>query len=103
MSKLYDLVTIMKDLSLVTTDLVKCQIDHVGHLYKQTAIRLLTFLLLTLAALALAAGGLGFILWSIYARLAIEIGPIISGLVIGLLLIMASIIVFLIARAKLNE
>lgn len=102
MSKFRDIVLIVKDLSQITADLLKYQVDQIAALYKDTLTRLLTWLLLTLIAALLALGGLGFILWAAQVQLASVAGPVASAIIIGSGLIMVAVIIFLLARNKLD-
>lgn len=103
MSLMRDIILIMKDISQITTDLVRCQVDHFAVVYKETLTRLLGWLLLVLVAIILAMAGLSWILFSIHLRLAMLMGPVASGILLGSGLILVAVIVFLVAGAKIKD
>jgi hypothetical protein len=70
MSKLRDAVLIMKDVSRIAADLIKYQVDRVADVSKEALTKVLTWLLIFLAAMLLAFGGLILILWGVYLQLS---------------------------------
>jgi uncharacterized protein (DUF697 family) len=103
MSLMQDIVSIAKDLSLITADMVHCQAEHIAGLYKKTLSKALGWLLMALVAVLLALAGLGWILYSIHLTLTNLVGPVASGIIMGIVLILIAIIVFLIAHIKLKD
>ncbi len=103
MSSVKDIVLLLKDVSQIATDLLKYQVDQVAITYKNVLSRVLKWLLVALAAIMLAAGGLGLILWGLYVTLSEIVGHIVSALIIGIPLILVAVIMLLIARNMLKD
>ena len=103
MSKLRDMALIMRDISQITQDLLRVQIDHIAVTYKQIISRLLSWLLMVLVSIILGLGGISLMIYSLYVHLGKMIGPSASAVLIGTVLVMVAIIVFLLARAKIKE
>jgi hypothetical protein len=94
---------IMKDVSQIAGDLVKCQLDQLSAVYKEVLTRVLTWLLVTLVAIMLAVGGLGLILWGVHLRLSLVAGTAGSAVILGILMLFGAIILYLIARNLLKD
>lgn len=103
MSTVKDLFLIARDVGQIATDLVKVQADRMVEAYKDLLIKVLTWLLVVLASLLLAIGGLGMIVWGIYVQLSLVAGPVVSALVLGLFLLFGATVLFLIARGMLKD
>jgi hypothetical protein len=103
MSKLRDAVLIMKDVSRIAADLIKYQVDRVADVSKEALTKVLTWLLIFLAAMLLAFGGLILILWGVYLQLSAAIGPSGSAGIIGVLLLLGAVILFLVAKGLLKD
>lgn len=103
MSAVKDLILIARDVGHIATDLIKVNADQIGTAYKKMLVNILTWLLVVLASLLLAVGGLGMILWGIYLRMSLAAGPVISALVLGVFLFFGATVLFLIARGMLKD
>lgn len=103
MSTVKDLILIARDVGQIATDLVKVQADRMVEAYRDLLIKVLTWLLVVLASLLLAIGGLGMIVWGIYVQLSLVAGPVVSALVLGLFLLFGATVLFLIARGMLKD
>ncbi|MEJ2702388.1 MAG: hypothetical protein P8Z79_08095 [Sedimentisphaerales bacterium] len=103
MSKLRDVVLIMKDVSRIAADLMKYQVDRVADTSRRVLTNVLTWFLVFLAAMALAFGGLILILWGVYLKLSAAIGPSGSAVIIGVLLLLGATILFLSAKSLLKD
>ena len=103
MSKFKDIVLLLKDVSQIATDLLKYQVDQVATAYKEVLTRVLKWLLVTLAAIVLASGGLGLILWGCYVKLSEMVGPVGSSLILGVPLLLIATIMLLIAKNLLKD
>ncbi len=103
MSAVKDFILIAKDVGQIATDLFKVQADQLVNTYKQLLIHVLTWVLVLLAALLLAIGGLGLIVWGIYLQLSLVAGPVVSAFVLGVFLLFGAAILYLLARGMLND
>ena len=103
MSSVRDIVLIIKDVSQIVSDLIKCQVQQLGHHYKELMTKMLTWVLMVLTAILLAIGGLGMILWAVYSQLSVVTNPVVSAYVLGAFLLLLAVIVFLSARNILKE
>ncbi len=103
MSAVKDLILIAKDLGQIATDLVRVQADQIANTYKEILTRVATWVLVLLAALLLAAGGLGMLLWGLYVQMSLVTGPVISALLLGVFLLFGAVILFLLARGMLKD
>lgn len=103
MSTMRDVVLVMKDVSRITADLVKCQVEHIARVYKDILTNLLTWSLMVLVSIIFAMGGLALIIFSIYAYLSRYLSPGTSAIILGTVLILIAVIIFLLAKNKLKE
>lgn len=103
MSAVKDIILIAKDLGHIAADLVRVQADQLADTYKQVLVHVATWVLVLLAALLLAVGGLGIILWGLYLQMSLVAGPVVSALMLGILLLFGATILFLLARGMLKE
>ena len=103
MNTIRDIVLIMKDISSLTADLIRCQVDHIAVTYKQTLSKLMTWALLVLVAILLALGGIGLIISGLHMQLAARIGPIATGYLLGGILLLLAAIIFLLARSQTKD
>lgn len=103
MSALRDLVLIIKDITQISTDLIRCQIDQLAAVYKDILTRTLSLLLLQLTAIILALGGVALMVSSIHTWLMLLIGPLAAGILLGTILILLGLVLFLVVRGKLHE
>lgn len=103
MGNLSDIVHIIKDVSLIAGDLVKCQAEHVSRLYKEILTNLLTWVLVVLVAILLAIGGLAMIMLAVHRQLSMLIGPAGSAYILGAFLILTAVIIFLLGRTMLRD
>ena len=103
MSSIRDIVLIIKDVSQIASDLIKCQAQQLRYHYKELMTRMLAWVLMVLTAIMLAIGGLGMIVWAVYHQLSVITGPAASAYILGAFLLLLAIIVFLFARTILKE
>ncbi len=103
MGAVKDLLLIARDVGLIATDLLKVQADRMVETYKDVLVKVLTWLLVVLASLMLAIGGLGMIVWGLYLQLSLATGPVIAALVLGLFLLFGAAVLFLIARGMMKD
>lgn len=103
MNSIKDMVLIFKDVSHIVTDMVRYQTEQIKEVYKETLTRILVWVLVVLTAIMLALGGLGMILWGVFFKLALVIGPAGSAFILGLFLILLAVIIFLIARGTMKD
>ena len=103
MSAVRDILLIAKDVGQIAADLVKIQAAQVANAHKHVMVHVLTPVFVLLAALLLAVGGLGMIVWGIYLQMSLIAGAVISALVLGVFLFCGATILFLIARGMLKD
>ncbi len=103
MSAVKDVILIAKDVGHIAGDLIKVQADQLANTYKHVLVHVATWVLVLLAALLLAVGGLGIILWGLYLQMSLVAGPVISALMLGILLLFGATILFLLARGMLKD
>ena len=103
MGTVKDLFLIARDVGQIATDLVKVQADRMVETYKDVLVKVLTWLLVVLASLMLAVGGLGMVVWGLYLQLSLATGPVIAALLLGLFLLFGAAVLFLIARGMMKD
>jgi hypothetical protein len=64
--------------------------------------KLFTWLVTALAAILLAVGGLGLIVWGGHILLSLVTGPAASAFILGGFLVMTAVIVYLVGRGLLK-
>ena len=103
MSKLRDVVLIMKDVSGIAADLLKYQVDRVAYSSRKVLTNVLAWLLIFGAAMTLGFGGLALILWGAFLWLSVLAGPSGSAVILGILLLLGATILFLVAKTILKD
>jgi len=103
MGNIRDIVTIARDISQILSDLASLHLRQLTELYREMLTKLFAWLVTVLAAIFLAVGGLGLVLWGVHLVLSVAIGPAASAFVLGGFLLMCSVIVYLVGRGLLKS
>jgi hypothetical protein len=98
-----DIILIAKDINELVGDIVRCQLHSVMAAYRQTMSKVMRSLFLMAAGFVLAMGGLVMIVCSFHILLGMYVGPVVSGLIIGTLLSLSSVILLLAAKNNLRD
>lgn len=103
MNTLRDMFLIARDVSQIGADLIKCQVEHLTLVYKETLTRLLAWSMMVLVAILFAMGGLALIVFSMYAYLTRFLSPGTAAVILGTALLLLAAIIFLLAKSKLKD
>ncbi len=103
MGRIQDIVAIAKDVSQILDDLINCQLRQLTELYRDMLSKLLAWLVIALAAVFLALGGLSLILWGVHLLLSLVTGPAASAFILGAFLLMIAVIIYLVGRGMLKN
>lgn len=98
-----DIILIVKDVSQIAADVLKIQVDQVADAYRRVLLKVMTWALVVLAALLLAGGGLGMIVWGLYLQMSRVAGEVISALVLGVFLLFGATVLFFVAREMVRD
>lgn len=98
-----DFILIAKDVSQIAADVLKIQVDQVADAYRHVLLKVMTWAMVLLAALLLAVGGLGMIVWALYLQISLVAGKVISALALGVFLLFGATILFFVAREIVRD
>ena len=103
MSKVGDILLIMKDASQIAVDLGKYQLHQLSVLYRETLTKVVAWALIILTSILLAISGIGMLVWAVYRQLSLLLGPVGSAYILGGFLILLAVIIFLVGRNTLRD
>ena len=98
-----DIILIVKDVSQIAADVLKIQVDQVAEVYRHVLMKVVRGAMMTLAALLLAAGGFGMVVWAVYVQMSLVAGPVISAVMLGVVLLLAAAVLFFVAREMMRD
>ena len=102
MGNMRDIVNIARDIGHIASDLTSLHLRQLTELSREMLTKLFTWLVTALAAILLAVGGLGLIVWGAHMLLSLVTGPAAAAFILGGFLLMTAVIVYLVGRGLLK-
>ncbi|HPD45998.1 MAG TPA: phage holin family protein [Anaerohalosphaeraceae bacterium] len=98
MGNIRDVVNIARDIGQIISDLTSLHLKQLTELYREMLTKLLSWLVIALAAIFLAITGLVMILWGVHLLLSMVTGPAASAFILGIFLLLFAVIIYLVGR-----